>query len=88
MWIVVISANFKGNGKSPVLRESFIRLHRACGNIVSSFKILKRMSPLDIFVSSNGEVTSSKSLRVTGRNEKALIVMYLPLIFFILVWLY
>ena len=44
--------------------------------------MLKGMSPPDDFVLSNIEITSRKSLRVTGRNEKVLIVMYLLLIFF------
>ena len=86
LWIGVISANFKGSGKAPVLRESFIHLHSTCGNILFPLKILKGMSPPDDFVSSNVEITSRTTLVVTGRKEKVLIVMYLPLIFFMLGW--
>ena len=50
------------------------------------FKILKGMSPLDDFVSTNVEITSRVPLRVTVRKEKVLTVMYLLLIFFILGW--
>ena len=44
--------------------------------------MLKGMSPPDDFVLSNVEITSRTYLKVTGRNEKVLIVMYLLLIFF------
>ena len=44
------------------------------------------MSPPDDFVSSDVEITSSTSLETTDWNEKELIVMYLPFIFFTLVW--
>ena len=50
------------------------------------FKILKGMSPLDDFVSTNVEITSRVPLGVTVRKEKVLTVMYLLLIFFILGW--
>ena len=70
------------------LRESFIHLRRTCENISLSFKTLKGMFPKDYFVSSNVEIISSTSLGVTGRKEKGLIVMYLPLIFFILGWFF
>ena len=81
LWRSVISFNFKGSGKAPVLRESFIHLHSTCGNILFPFKILKGMSPPDDFVSSNLEITSRTSLAVTGWKEKGLTVMYLLLIF-------
>ena len=42
------------------------------------------MSTPNDFLSSNAKITSNTFLGVTGRNEKGLIVMYLPLIFFIL----
>ena len=58
LWISVISVNFKGSGKSPVLRKSFIHLHRICGNIVFPFKVLKGMSPPDDVASTNVEITS------------------------------
>ena len=45
------------------------------------------MSPPDDFISSNVEITSRKSLAVTGRKEKILSVMYLLLIFLMLGWL-
>ena len=48
------------------------------------------MSPPDDFVSSisfSVEITSSTFLGVTGRNEKELMVLYLPFIFFILGWI-
>ena len=82
MRIGVISANFKGSGEAPVLRTSFIQLRRTYRNIFLSFKMLKGMSPPDDFVLSNVEITSRTYLKVTGRNEKVLIVMYLLLIFF------
>ena len=44
------------------------------------------MSHPDDFVSSDVEITSSTSLETTDWNEKELIVMYLPFIFFTLVW--
>ena len=47
---------------------------------------LIKMSPPDDFVSSDVEITSSTSLETTDWNEKELIVMYLPFIFFTLVW--
>ena len=50
------------------------------------FKILKGMSPLDDFVSTNVEITSRVPLGVTVRKEKVLTVMYLLLIFFMLGW--
>ena len=84
MWIDVISANFEESGKNLPLRESFINLRRSCGNILSSLKIRKGMSTPNDFLSSNAKITSNTFLGVTGRNEKGLIVMYLPLIFFIL----
>ena len=42
------------------------------------------MSSQDDFVSSHVEITSSTYLRVTGRNKKGLIVIYLLLVFFML----
>ena len=86
LWIGVISANFKGSGKAPVLKGSFIHLHSTCGNILFPFKILKGMSPPDDSVSSNVEIISGTSLAVTGWKEKVLTVMYLLLIFFMLGW--
>ena len=80
LWIGVISANFKGSGKAPVLRESFIHLHSTRGNILFPFKILKGMSPPDDSVLPNVEITSRTSLAVTGQKEKVLTVMYLLLI--------
>ena len=77
LWIDVISANFKGSGKKPAFRESFIGLHRTCGNILSSLKILKGTSTPDDFLSSNVKITSSTSLGVTVRNEKGIIVITL-----------
>ena len=50
------------------------------------FKILKGMSQLDDFVSTNVEITSRVPLGVTVRKEKVLTVMYLLLIFFMLGW--
>ena len=47
---------------------------------------LIKMSPPDDFVSSDVEITSSTSLETADWNEKELIVMYLPFIFFTLVW--
>ena len=44
------------------------------------------MSSQDDFVSSHVEITSSTYLRVTGRNKKGLIVIYLLLVFFMLGW--
>ena len=44
------------------------------------------MSSQDDFVSSPVEITSSTYLRVTGRNKKGLIVIYLLLVFFMLGW--
>ena len=67
LWIGAITANFKGSGKAPVLRESFIHLHSTCGNSLFLYKILKEMSPPHDFVSSNVEITSRTSLAVTGR---------------------
>ena len=49
---------------------------------MSSFEILKGLSPPDVFSSSNAEIISSTFLGVTGRHEKGLIEMYLPLILF------
>ena len=70
LWISVISFNFKGSGKSSVLRELFIHLHKTCGNILFPFKNLKGISPPEDFVLTNVEITSRTSLRVTGRKEK------------------
>ena len=70
LWIGVISANFKGSGKAPVLKGSFIHLHSTCGNFLFPFKILKGMSPPDDSVSSNVEIISGTSLAVTGWKEK------------------
>ena len=81
-----ISANFKLSGKSPVLTEMLVHLHRTCGNILLPFKILKGTPPLDDFVSTNVELTSRTSLGITGRKEKGLTVMYSLLIFFRLGW--
>ena len=70
------------------LRELFIHLHRTCGNILFSFKILKGMFPPDDLVSTNVEITSRTSLGITGCKEKYLTVMYLRLIFFMLGWFF
>ena len=84
MWIGVISANFNGSEKSE--NCLFVHLHRTCGNILFSFKILKEMFPPNDFVSTNVEITSRTSLGVTSRKEKGLTVMYLLLIFYMLGW--
>ena len=70
LWIDVISANFKGSGKRPVLKESFIHLHSTSGSILFPFEILKAISPPDDFVSFHVEITSRTSLVVTGQKEK------------------
>ena len=57
---------------------------KACRNILLSFKYRRGMSSQDDFVSSHVEITSSTYLRVTGRNKKGLIVIYLLLVFFML----
>ena len=67
-----------------VLRELFIHLCKTRRNILLSFKVLEKISLPNGFVLSNVEITSSTSLGITGGNVKGLIIMYLPLIFFIL----
>ena len=86
LWIGVISANFKGPGNSPVLKDLFIHLGRTCGNIFFCFKNLEGMTTPDDFVSANVEISLRTSLVVTGQKEKALNVMYLFLTFFMLGW--
>ena len=86
LWVGVISATFKGPGKTPALRELFIHLRRACGNILFPLRIFKGVSPPDDFVSTNVEIRSRATLGVTGRKEKGLTAMYLFFIFFMLRW--
>ena len=47
-----------------------MHLHRNCGNVLFHFKILKGISPPDVSVSVNVEITSRISLGVTDWKEK------------------
>ena len=47
-----------------------MHLHRNCGNVLFYFKILKGISPPDVSVSVNVEITSRISLGVTDWKEK------------------
>ena len=58
MQIGVIFATFQGAGKAPLLRESFMNLHKACQKI-HYFEIFNGAFPPVDFVSSNVELTSS-----------------------------
>ena len=86
LWVGVISTTFKGSGKTPALRELFIHLRRACGNILFLLRIFKGVSPPDDFVSTNVEIRSRTSLGATSRKEKGLTAMCLLFIFFMLRW--
>ena len=61
-----------------------MHLHRNCGNVLFHFKILKGISPPDVSVSVNVEITSRISLGLTDWKEKVYTIMYLLLMFFML----